>query len=122
MCVIINSCAAYTAYQNKADEYRKAFRLTDKDNVQIFIVPKGKAGNRGGSFIYKPMSEKALRLQTKVRAIKSKIREAEYSDMPPREKSKQLHRLRCLMKYAEGDLAAEIEAIPRAGFIIAEAD
>lgn len=120
--MIVNNNSDYTYSQNKPliEEYRNAFRLTDRDNVQIYTFPKGKAGKNAGSFIYKSMSLKALSLQTEVNKIKSKIKKLETSDTPYNEKSDLLNRLKIMKKYSESRLNAEISMLPRSGYIIIE--
>lgn len=119
-----NTSSTYGSYniknQSLIQEYRQAFRLTEKDSVQIYVMPKGKAGNMAGSFIYKHLSSKAQQLILEQNRYKRKIQDLQFSDIPEEEKLPKIHKLRNLLRYVSHMLDAEIVSLPRSGFIVVE--
>lgn len=105
-----------------AQEYKKAFRLSDKDNVQIYTLPKGKLGKRGGSFIYTPKSGKALHIERQISRIKVEIKSLEYTSDPNDESYKKLNLLRSSLKYHEKQLSSAIASTPKSGYIVLEGE
>jgi len=117
---VSDSLYFYAQNPKLSDACRRTCRLSEKDDVKVFVLPKGKAGKLAGSFIYKPMSTKATHLQAQVYSLEGKIRALAYSDLSPEEKSKTLHQLQAQLKYTVTKLKTEIVSLPHAGYIVVE--
>lgn len=111
---------SHSGNMQKIEDYRRAYRLTQQDQVSIFLVKRGTAGKRAGSFIYTKLTPKGQRLQKDLGHICSKIKQLECAELSPRERQKAIHRLQVQKKYLSTKLNAEIAASPRAGFVVAE--
>jgi len=112
------------------DALRQMHGLTDRDNVQIFIVPKGQNRIQPGSFITRPTTspraEELTRLISRNRTLMQELKIGIQSeDLTDDQKSARINSLRNTISTNERDLhreRARIATLPRSGWIIVERD
>lgn len=101
-------------------ECQRTYNLSDRDNVTVFILPKGQSGKRRGRFLFRNMSAKANQLQAEVSRIKGKIENIETSSIPDKDKMKKIAQLRGMLEYTSYKLKAEVASLPLSGYIVDE--
>ena len=121
----------------QVERVRRAFGLTDSDNVRVFVIPRSNRGGRGlstGSFIYRPTtSRQTERISRSIRRVSREIREIEYGTanrVPNRaektaeiEEARELHLLRVKLTEYQQQLRREQQRLangPRRGWIVVE--
>ncbi|MCL2217374.1 MAG: hypothetical protein FWB91_10200 [Defluviitaleaceae bacterium] len=107
---------------------RQAFGLTDRDNVQVFVVPRGQNRIRPGSVITRPNTSPRLQeLQRLINNTNARIHELEIGtqseELTDEEKSRMKNSLRNTITQNERALnreRARIATLPRSGWIVVE--
>lgn len=111
-------------------QYFEAFRLTDRDQVQIYVIPKGYSGLKPGSYIHKPTaSTKTQQLSKIIKNTMRQIQELESGisniDISEDERASQIALLRNNLQQYKKSLSNEqtrLSNLPRSGYIIIERD
>jgi len=110
------------------ESVRRAMGLTDRDNVSIFVVPKGQNRVPVGSFLNSNTSSgRTQRLHINIRSAKSRLRELENGMSDPQltsdERSRSVHSMRRSIEEYKRELAGEmarLAAMPRSGVVVVE--
>ena len=124
------SSLAVDADKELKDAIRRAHGLGKQDNVQVYIVPKGKMKSFLGSFITRPnTSTKAQQLTMNINNSTSRLRELEMGfsghELSKEEKARLMNSLRHNIRDKQRSLENEkkrISALPRSGWIVVERD
>ena len=107
---------------------RNALRLTGRDNVQIYVVPKGQRRIPLGSYINRNQTSPRLQeLSQNMKRSKARIGELEIGisspDLSEEERSRMINTLKQNIKDYERALSAEknrLSALPISGWVVVE--
>ena len=110
------------------ESVRRALGLTDRDNVSIFVVPKGQNRVPVGSFLNSnTSSSRTQRLNVNIRSAKSRLRELENGMSDPQltsdERARSANSMRRSIEEYARELAGEmarLAAMPRSGVVVVE--
>lgn len=112
------------------DQVRQSWGLTDQDNVQILVIPKGERRIQPMSFVTRPSrSPRSDQLTLEISRSRSRISELNQGIADPtltsEERAKQVGSLEQVIRDSQRALAREksrLSNAPRSGFIVVQRD